>query len=87
MTTTVQKWGNSLAVRLPSSVVEALPKEFAKSLKWSAGATVGFQKVGDKIIITSSRPVYTLEDMVKGMTKKNRHKEFDWGKPMGKEIW
>ncbi|KKR79673.1 MAG: transcriptional regulator/antitoxin MazE [Candidatus Nomurabacteria bacterium GW2011_GWA2_40_9] len=40
-----------------------------------------------KIIITSSKPVYRLEDLVKGITKKNRHKEYDWGKPMGKEIW
>jgi len=79
MTTSVQKWGNSLAIRIP--------KEFAKSLKLSAGAIVGFQKVGDKIVISPSRPVYTLENMVKGMTKKNRHKEFDWGKPMGKEVW
>lgn len=42
-------------------------------------------------------PKYTLEDMVKGITKKNRHqslwpndkargREFDWGKPMGKEV-
>ena len=29
---------------------------------------------------------YKLEDLVAGITPKNRHKEFDWGKPMGKEI-
>ena len=80
MTTTIQKWGNSLAVRIP--------KEFAKNLKWSAGESVGFKQVGDKIIITSSRPVYTLEDMIKGMNKKNKHK-LVWpdDEPRGKEIW
>lgn len=79
MTTKIQKWGNSLAVRIPS--------EFAENLNWQVGSVVGFKQLDDKIIITSSRPKYTLEDMVKGITKKNRHKEFDWGKPMGKEIW
>ena len=79
MTTKIQKWGNSLAVRIP--------KEFAKGLKWSVGSIVGFKKVGNDIIISPSRPVYTLEELVKGITKKNRHKEFDWGKPRGKEIW
>lgn len=79
MTTKIQKWGNSLAVRIPN--------EFAENLNWQAGSVVGFKQLGDKIIITSSKPVYILEDMVKGITNKNRHKEFDWGKPMGKEIW
>ena len=80
MTTTIQKWGNSLAVRIP--------KEFAKSLKLSAGSTVGFKKVGDGIIISPSRPVYTLEELVKDMNKKNRHK-LVWpdDAPRGKEIW
>ena len=79
MVTKIQKWGNSLAVRIPN--------EFAANLNWQAGSVVGFKQIKDKIIITSSHPKYTLEEMVKGMTKKNRHKEFDWGKPMGKEIW
>ena len=80
MTTTIQKWGNSLAIRIP--------KEFAKDLKFSVGSTVGFEKVGDTMIITSAKPVYSLEDMVKGMTKKNRHK-LVWAddKPRGKEVW
>jgi len=80
MTTKIQKWGNSLAMRLP--------KELAKNLNWHAGAVVGFEQLGDKVIITSSRPEYTLEDMVKSITKKNRHK-LVWpdDKPRGKEIW
>ena len=80
MTTTIQKWGNSLAVRLP--------KELAESLNWSAGAIVGFEKIGDKIIVTTTRPIYTIEDMVRGITKKNRHKLIlPDDKPRGKEVW
>lgn len=80
MTTKIQKWGNSLAVRIPN--------EFAENLNWQAGSVVGFKQLGNKIIITSSRPKYTLEDMVKNITKKNRHKSL-WpnDKPRGKEIW
>ena len=80
MTTTIQKWGNSLAVRIP--------KEFAKDLKFSVGSTVGFERVGDQIIITSSKPKYSLEDMVKSMTKKTGHKLL-WpdDAPRGEEVW
>ncbi|OHB13464.1 MAG: MazF family transcriptional regulator [Candidatus Zambryskibacteria bacterium RIFCSPLOWO2_12_FULL_45_14] len=79
MTTKIRKWGNSLAVRIPD--------EFAENLDLKDGSVVGFEQLGDRIIISKTKPKYTLEDMVKGITKKNRHKEFDWGKPMGKEIW
>ncbi len=85
MTTKVQKWGNSLAMRLP--------KELADNFNLRAGSEVTFVttrgsdsfSVQPKIKIKI--PKYTLEDLVKGITKKNRHKEFDWGKPMGKEVW
>jgi len=79
MTTKIQKWGNSLAVRIPN--------EFAENLNLSTGSVVSFEQLGSKIIISPSRPKYTLEELVAGITPKNRHKEFDWGKPMGKEIW
>lgn len=80
MTTKIQKWGNSLAVRIPN--------EFAENLNWQAGSVVGFEQLGDKVIITSSRPKYTLEDMMKGVKKKNRQK-LVWpdDKPRGKEVW
>ena len=83
MTTTIQKWGNSLAMRLP--------KELANSFNLKAGSRVVFVRCGDSFKIEPQIkvkiPKYTLEDMVAGITLKNRHKEFDWGKPMGKEIW
>ena len=79
MTTKIRKWGNSLAVRIPD--------EFAENLDLKDGSVVGFEQLGDRIIISKTKPKYTLEDMVKGITKKNRHKEIDWGPPRGKEIW
>ena len=85
MTTKIQKWGNSLAMRIP--------KELADSFNLKAGLKVDFitnnesKSFSIRPQIKVKIPKYTLEDMVKGITKKNRHKEFDWGKPMGKEIW
>jgi antitoxin MazE len=79
MTTKIKKWGNSLAIRIPD--------EFAENLELKDGSFVGFEQVGEKMVITKTKPKYALEDMVKGITKKNRHKEYNWGKPMGKEIW
>ena len=80
MTTKIRKWGNSLAVRIPD--------EFAENLDLRDGSVVGFQQLGDRMIISKTKPKYTLEDMVKGITKKNRHK-LVWpdDKPRGKEIW
>ena len=65
-----------------------IPNEFAENLSLEAGSVVGFQQSGNEIVITKAKPVYTLEDMVKGITKKNRHKIM-WpdDKPRGKEIW
>jgi len=83
MTTTIQKWGNSLAMRLP--------KELTKSFNLKAGSEVVFVYKSNgfevKTQIKTKVRKYTLEEMVAGITPQNRHKEFDWGKPMGKEIW
>ena len=83
MTTKIQKWGNSLAMRLP--------KELANNFNLKAGSQVTFITSKDSFSVQPQIKVkiskYTLEGLVKGITKKNRHKEFDWGKPMGKEIW
>ena len=79
MTTKIRKWGNSLAVRIPD--------EFAENLDLKDGSLVKFRQEGDQIVIAKSKPKYTLKDLVKNITSKNKHKEFDCGKPMGKEIW
>jgi len=81
METNIQQWGNSLAVRLP--------KETAKKLRLHRGSRVRVSEKAGALIV---RPVRegkkaTLEELVKGITPKNRHKLLDWGPPRGKEIW
>jgi len=75
-----QKWGNSLAVRIP--------KETAKKLSLSDGSKVQVKEDRGTIrIVPMQKARMSLDEMIKRITPKNRHKEIDWGKPVGKEIW
>lgn len=80
MTTKVQKWGNSLAVRLPKKVTDGI------GLRQGSAVSIIFDE--DLISIKPiSKKKETLEQMVRKINKKNRHAEIDWGKPVGKEVW
>ena len=80
MTTRVQKWGNSLAVRLP--------KEAAENAGLRQGSVVSIISGEDLISIKPlSKPKETLVQLVRKINVKNKHSEIDWGKPVGKEIW
>jgi len=77
----VQKWGNSLAVRIP--------KAFAGEIKISENSSVNLTVLDGSISI---KPVedcyeYKLEDLVDQVNETNIHDEYDTGKPEGKEIW
>lgn len=76
----IQKWGNSLGVRLP--------KAAALEAHVSVGSEVDVTVANGEIIIRPVRkPKYRLEDLLKGMTPENNHPEVDFGGPVGKEIW
>ncbi len=79
MKTKIQKWGNSLAVRLPKSVVEQ------KSLSEGEGVSVS---VRDGLIVIEKTALtkYLLDDLLAQVTPENIHPETDWGPDMGKEI-
>lgn len=36
---------------------------------------------------TESKPEVTLNWLIANITPENRHEVFDWGPPVGKEIW
>ena len=78
----VRKWGNGYGVLLPKLYVDTL------GLK---GADVQTIIKGTSIIVTKTRtpqkPNLTLQTMVRGMDKKNRHQLVNFGAPVGKEIW
>ncbi len=77
--TQLAKWGNSLGLRLPKSV--ALEAQLA------AGDTVDVSVDDGAIVIRPARPRYSLEELVGRITSRNRHRETDWGTPLGHEVW
>ena len=80
METTIQKWGNSLAVRLP--------KEVTRKLALRPGSRVRVYEEKREVIITPAREQgKSLKKLIAGITPENLHAETDWGKPRGREVW
>ena len=80
MITKVQKWGNSLAVRIPRSV--------AQDTHLSSGNSVDMAVQDGRIVIAPARrPRFRLDELLKGVTTKNRHLESDSGMAAGREAW
>jgi len=77
---TISKWGNSLAVRIPLAI--------AKQASLGEGDCVklALDREG-RIVLRPARQRYELAELVAGITPKNRHRETDWGRPQGKESW
>jgi antitoxin MazE len=80
MRVTVKKWGNSAAVRLPASVMQAIQLQLDE--------VVEVREARGRIVIERVRPrKYELSELVKGITKKNQHGPIDFGPAVGGEIW
>ncbi len=76
----VQKWGNSLALRIP--------KSFAAEAGLRADTPVELSLCEGKLIIQPlSRSLLTLEELLRGVTDENRPGEWDTGPAVGKEVW
>lgn len=79
MQTTVQKWGNSLAIRIP--------KSFASETKINNGTVVDLLIKNNQIIITPiTKEEYTLEAFLSEIDDSNIHNEIDFGEPQGGEL-
>jgi antitoxin MazE len=79
VTTKVQKWGNSLALRIPKAI--------ASEFRLEQGNAVELRVAGGKLIIEPHRPPqYRLEDLLKKVSRRNLHDEIRTGRPVGKEI-
>ena len=80
MKTRIQKWGNSLALRIP--------KSFAVETGLAQDAIVDISLVEGKLIVTPLPiPSITLEQLLAGVTDSNRHTEYDTGEAIGNEGW
>ena len=79
MVTRVQKWGNSLALRIPQS--------FAAQAKVAAGTAVDIAVEKGQLIVRPVRQRYRLRDLLKVVDARNLHAEVQTGRPVGREIW
>lgn len=80
MRTKIQRWGHSLALRIP--------KPFAIEAKLAEETEVELTLTnGGLIVIVASKPAQTLEDLLARVTKRNLHGEVDTGTAVGRESW
>jgi len=80
MLTKVQKWGNSLALRIP--------KAFAIDTQLENNSLVEITLEEDQIVITPvPTPTWKLEELLAGISKSNLHTEVETGSAVGNEVW
>jgi len=77
--TTIQKWGNSLAVLIPTQV--------ARDLGVENGSEVEVQLIGNEIVVKPVRQKPTLDELLeKAKGKTNPHLDYNFGQQEGKEL-
>ncbi len=80
MRTKIQKWGNSLAVRIP--------KGFALHANLDNNSEVDIHLKDKQIIIKPIiRQKVSLEELLAGINSENMHREVETGSEQGNEIW
>lgn len=79
MKTKVQKWDNSLVLRIP--------KLFAAEMALELDAEVDLSLVEGRLVITPvAQSEYSLEWLLSGITEENLHTEVDAGAFIGNEV-
>jgi len=80
METRIQKWGNSLALRIP--------KPFAAEVGLEHNSSVEVSLVDGKLIVTPVvKPALSLEYLLAQVNENNLHREVDTGPAVGDEMW
>lgn len=79
MKTKVQKWGNSLALRIPKSLAEEAGIAVNSPVKMTV-------QDGALLIRPIQETEVSLRSLIRGITDENRHSEVDWGQPQGREL-
>lgn len=76
----VSRWGNSMAVRLPKAVVDALG--------WQEGDNIEFTQMENTLSLKRARNIKRrpLKDVLASFHTAQEEPYIDWGLPVGKEI-
>lgn len=78
MSVKIQKWGNSLGVRIPKTVIE--------KVNLSENSEVEIESKNGTIVIFPAKKEYSLDSLLEQITKSNLHSEEDF-KVEGDEVW
>ena len=78
---TVQKWGNSLALRIPSAM--------AKEIALGEGSSVEINAESGKLVVKPSKKKakIDIDALIAKINPKDRPKDDPWGAAMGRESW
>ncbi len=80
MNTRIQKWGNSLAIRIP--------KPFACELGLENNSEVELSFIDGKLVVSPlPYPRYSLTELLSAIRETEIHDEVDFGAPQGREAW
>jgi len=80
MKTAVQRWGNSLALRIP--------RAYAVETRIAEGSQVELTlKSGALVVRPVRRKQHSLADLLKRITPANRHDSVSTGTAVGQEVW
>jgi antitoxin MazE len=80
MQTRIQKWGNSLGLRIP--------KSFAAEAQVEAGSAVDLSIANGELVVRPlRRRKYSLRDLLKAINASNVHAEVKTGDAVGREVW
>jgi antitoxin MazE len=76
----IQKWGNSLAVRIPKAI--------AVESKICQGSAVDLTLEKGRVVLSPVKALeYSLDELLAGVRKDNLHEEVDTGVAIGREAW
>lgn len=80
MQTKIQKWGNSLALRIPRS--------FAAEAQVEEGATVDLSVENGRLLVRPLRVrKYSLNMLLRKVSRRNLYEEVSTGRAIGREAW
>jgi antitoxin MazE len=80
MQTKIQKWGNSLGLRIP--------KSFAAEAGVEPGSTVDLTVDDGRLVVRPiRRRTYHVRSLVRGINARNVHEPVETGRAVGREVW
>lgn len=79
MTTIIQKWGNSPAIKLSQSLLALL--------QWQENDELSILIQDQKIILERTPRSKSIEELFEGYNGNYTPEEMDWGTPKGEELW